>query len=391
MKEKLNNFLSRKVYMDSAINACLLSFLVTILFVFLWLMVLAGGWTPLINTFKFMQIQSVIDRVYVGEADSETISDMAFATMIAALEDRWSYYMTEEQYEDYMQVQTNSYVGIGITLEKTEDSWHIIAVAKDSPAEKAGIVADTYLVEVNGIRLTYEEISEVAAMMRENPDHVSVVIADGEGAETAYALVMEKIYTNPVHYEMLDDSIGYIKMENFDETMAEEAIKAVETLTSDGAVGLVFDVRNNGGGYLTELCELLDYLLPEGEIFVSVSEDGKEKITKSDADCITLPMMVLVNENSYSAAEFFAAALGEYEAAEIVGTPTTGKNRSQTNVVLIDGSAVHISSKRYLTPNRVDLTEQGGLKPDLVIEDGENDPQLKAALELLRKNLTNIS
>ena len=113
MKEKLNNFLSRKVYMDSAINACLLSFLVTILLVFLWLMVLAGGWTPLINTFKFMQIQSVIDRVYVGEADSETISDMAFATMIAALEDRWSYYMTEEQYEDYMQVQTNSYVGIG--------------------------------------------------------------------------------------------------------------------------------------------------------------------------------------------------------------------------------------------------------------------------------------
>ena len=102
-------------------------------------------------------------------------------------------------------------------------------------------------------------------------------------------------------------------------------------------------------------------------------------------------MMVLVNENSYSAAEFFAAALGEYEAAEIVGTPTTGKNRSQTNVVLIDGSAVHISSKRYLTPNRVDLTEQGGLKPDLVIEDGENDPQLKAALELLRKKLTNIS
>lgn len=391
MKEKLNNFLSRKVYMDSAINACLLSFLVTILFVFLWLMVLAGGWTPLINTFKFMQIQSVIDRVYVGEADSETISDMAFATMIAALEDRWSYYMTEEQYEDYMQVQTNSYVGIGITLEKTEDSWHIIAVAKDSPAEKAGIVADTYLVEVNGVRLTDEEISEVAAMMRENPDLVSVVIADAEGAETAYELVMEKIYTNPVYYEMLDDSIGYIKMENFDETMAEEAIKAVETLTSDGAVGLVFDVRNNGGGYLTELCELLDYLLPEGEIFVSVSEDGKEKITKSDADCITLPMMVLVNENSYSAAEFFAAALGEYEAAEIVGMPTTGKNRSQTNVLLIDGSAVHISSKRYLTPNRVDLTEQGGLKPDLVIEDGENDPQLKAALELLRKNLTNIS
>ena len=102
-------------------------------------------------------------------------------------------------------------------------------------------------------------------------------------------------------------------------------------------------------------------------------------------------MAVLVNEHSYSAAEFFAAALGEFDAAEIVGSPTTGKNRSQTNVVLIDGSAVHISSKRYLTPNRVDLTEQGGLTPDLVVADGENDPQLAAALESVRKNLTNIS
>ena len=391
MKEKLNNFLSRKVYMDSAVTACLMTFLVTILLVLGWLVFLAGGWKPLVNTFKFMQIQTVIDRVYVGDADSDTISDTAFAAMIAALEDRWSYYMTEEQYEEYMQVQSNSYVGIGITLQRTEDSWKIIAVAKDSPAERAGIVADTYLVEVNGLHLTDEEVSEIADMMREDLDHVSVVVADADGKETAFELVMEKIYTNPVSYEMLEGGIGYIQLENFDETMGEEAIKAIEALTAEGAVGLVFDVRNNGGGYLTELCELLDYLLPEGEIFVSVGEDGKEKITTSDADCVALPMAVLVNENSYSAAEFFAAALGEYDAAEIVGAPTTGKNRSQTNVVLIDGSAVHISSKRYLTPNRVDLTEQGGLIPDLVVEDGENDPQLTAALEAVRKNLTNIS
>lgn len=377
--------------MDSAITACMSTFLVTVFLVLVWLVFMAGGWKPLVNTFKFMQIQSVIDRVYVGEADSQEISDVAFATMIAALEDRWSYYMTEEQYEEYMQVQTNSYVGIGITLQKTEGSWHIIEVAEDSPADLAGIVPDTYLVEVNGLRLTDEEVSEVAAMMREDPDHVTVVVADGEGNETTFELVMKKIYTNPVSFEMMEGDIGYIQLENFDETMGEEAIKAVDALMADGAAALVFDVRNNGGGYLTELCTLLDYLLPEGEIFVSVSEDGKEKVTKSDAACIEVPMAVLVNENSYSAAEFFAAALGEFDAAEIVGAPTTGKNRSQTNVLLIDGSAVHISSKRYLTPNRVDLTEQGGLIPDLVVEDGENDPQLAAAIETVRKNLTNIS
>jgi len=390
LKEKLNQFLSRKIYMDSAVTACLATFLGTAALILLWLMVLAGGWRPLVNSFKFMQLQSVIDRVYVGEADSEELSDLAYAAMIDALGDRWSYYMTAEEYESYRQDKTNHYVGIGITLQKTEDGLHIIAVAKDSPAERAGIPVDSYLVEVNGLRLTDEDASAVSTMIRQDPDHVALVVADRDGNETAYSLVMEKIYTNPVSYERMDD-VGYIKIENFDDTMAEEAIKAVEALTAEGVAGLVFDVRNNGGGYLTELCELLDYLLPEGEIFVSVDESGKEKITKSDARCIELPMAVLVNENSYSAAEFFAAALGEYDAAEIVGAPTTGKSRSQTNVVLIDGSAVHISSKRYLTPNRMDLTEQGGLVPDLVVEDGENDPQLAAALESVRKKLTNIS
>lgn len=390
MKEKLNQFLSRKIYMDSAVTACLATFLGTAALILLWLMVLAGGWRPLVNSFKFMQLQSVIDRVYVGEADSEELSDLAYTAMIDALGDRWSYYMTAEEYESYRQDKTNHYVGIGITLQKTEAGLHIIAVAKDSPAERAGIPADSYLVEVNGLRLTDEDASAVSTMIRQDPDHVALVVADRDGNETAYSLVMEKIYTNPVSYERMDD-VGYIKIENFDDTMAEEAIKAVEALTAEGVAGLVFDVRNNGGGYLTELCELLDYLLPEGEIFVSVDESGKEKITKSDARCIDLPMAVLVNENSYSAAEFFAAALGEYDAAEIVGAPTTGKSRSQTNVVLIDGSAVHISSKRYLTPNRIDLTEQGGLVPDLVVEDGENDPQLAAALESVRKKLTNIS
>ncbi|MBQ3257390.1 MAG: S41 family peptidase [Oscillospiraceae bacterium] len=390
MKEKLNQFLSRKIYMDSAVTACLATFLGTATLILLWLMVLAGGWRPLVNSFKFMQLQSVIDRVYVGEADSEELSDLAYTAMIDALGDRWSYYMTAEEYESYRQDKTNHYVGIGITLQKTEAGLHIIAIAKDSPAERAGIPADSYLVEVNGLRLTDEDASAVSTMIRQDPDHVALVVADRDGNETAYSLVMETIYTNPVSYERMED-VGYIKIENFDDTMAEEAIKAVEALTAEGVAGLVFDVRNNGGGYLTELCELLDYLLPEGEIFVSVDESGREKITKSDARCIELPMVVLVNENSYSAAEFFAAALGEYDAAEIVGAPTTGKSRSQTNVVLIDGSAVHISSKRYLTPQRIDLTEQGGLVPDLVVEDGENDPQLAAALESVRKKLTNIS
>ena len=384
MKEKLNSIFNRKIYMDSAITACMITFLVTIALVAGWLMILAGGWKPLVNTLKFMQIQSVIDRVYVGEADSEETADAVFDAMIASLGDRWSYYMTREEYKAYNQEQTNSYVGIGITLQEAEGGWEIIAVAENSPAQRAGVVAETYLVEVNGVRLAEQTMAEISAILKQDPKHVEIVTADGQGVESKFEMALEKLYSNPVSFEMMDGNVGYIHMENFDETLAKEAIAAVETLTAEGAVALVFDVRNNGGGFLDELKTLLDYLLPEGEIFVSVTEDGKEKVSKSDKKCIELPMAVLVNENSYSAAEFFAAALREYDAATIVGAQTTGKNRSQTNVVLVDGSAVHISSKRYLTPNRVDLTEQGGIIPDVVVEAGENDPQLQAALGLFR-------
>lgn len=384
MKQKILSFLERKVYMESAITCCMFTFLGTLLLVFVWLLALAGGWSNFVNTAKFMQVLSVIDRVYVGDADADTLSDEVFYTMIDALGDRWSYYMTAEEYEAYQLGNTNSYIGIGITLQQTENGRLITAVAKNSPAEAAGVQSNTYLVEVNGHRLDGEEVSDVAALMREDPDHVEIVTVDAAGEEQRFEMSMAEVYSNPVSYEMKDGNVGYIRIENFDDTCAKEAIVAVEALTEQGACALVFDVRSNGGGYLDELCELLDYLLPECEIFVSVTEDGKDKVTRSDAKCIDLPMAVLVNEHSYSAAEFFAAALREHDAATLVGARTTGKNRSQTNVVLFDGSAVHISSKRYLTPNRVDLTEQGGLTPDVEVAAGENDPQLAAALELFR-------
>ena len=384
MKEKINRFLWKKVNMESAITACLVTFLGAVLLVLIWAAILAGGIGNLVNTVKYAQILSVIDHVYIGEADTEEISDTVFDTMIASLGDRWSYYMTKNEYEQYQQIQSNQYSGIGVTLRKEENGWLIIEIAENSPAEKAGMMTDAYLVEVNGIDVRQTETTEIAVMMRESPDGVRVVTEDKSGNRREFSLVLEVIYTNPVSYQMLENNTGYIKLENFDKTCADQAIDAIEILIEQGADGLVFDVRDNGGGFVTEMCNLLDYLLPEGEIFVFVDQNGKETVTESDAECVSLPMAVLVNENSYSAAEFFAAALREYEAASIVGGQTSGKNRSQTNMILADGSAVHISSKRYLTPNRVDLTEQGGITPDLLVEYGENDDQLAAALELFR-------
>ena len=384
MKDKIYSFLSRKVNMDNAISACMITFLVTLVMVVLWVTILAGGFGNLISTVKFAQMLSVLDRVYIGDADTEAVSELVYDTMVHSLGDRWSYYMTADEYKQYQQIQSNQYSGIGVSLQKDERGWLIVNVEEDSPAAKAGIEANTYLAFVNGIDVSQMESTEIAAMMREDPENITVETEDMEGVRHSYSVVIEVIYSNPVSYEMKDGKIGYIQIENFDETCAEKTIEAIEALIAQEADALVFDVRNNGGGFVNELCDLLDYLLPEGDIFVSVDMKGKEKVTQSDKSCVELPMAVLVNENSYSAAEFFAAALREYDAATVVGWQTSGKNRSQTNVILVDGSAVHISSKRYLTPNRVDLTEQGGLTPDIILEYGENDAQLEAALELFR-------
>ena len=200
----------------------------------------------------------------------------------------------------------------------------------------------------------------------------------------------------PARGELLEDGTGYIAITNFDTGCAEAVIGLVEELRSQGARSLVFDVRNNPGGLKTELTDLLDYLLPEGVIFHTVNYAGEESIVTSDAENVDMPMAVLVNASSYSAAEYFACALQEYGVGVVVGEKTFGKGYYQVGISLKDGSAVNLSIGKYYTPNgeslidvgvtpdqEVALTEEeAGLLAGRKLDHGE-DPQLQAALALL--------
>lgn len=383
MRQKLNAFLDRPTRYERVITGCMLTFAATVLVMVLGLTALLGGWGNLLQTVKFAEILAVVEHTYIGEADAQTVADAGFSAMVASLGDRWSYYMTAEQYESYQDHSANQYTGIGITLNKQEDGGLMISdVAEDSPAARAGMTVGLRLESLDGAPVTGMTVQELSAAIREIEGAFTLTAVDADGAEHSFTLSTEKVFSDPVSFELLPGDIGYIKLKNFDDGSADGTKAAIGTLLEQGAKGLIFDVRDNGGGYVSELTKILDALLPEGEIFVSVNEDGKEKPTTSDEDCVKLPMAVLVNASSYSAAEYFAAVLQEYDAASVVGVPTTGKGRSQINVVLPDGSAVHISSKRYLTPSRTDLSEVGGIVPDVVVEMDETDPQLKAALEL---------
>ena len=380
------------------IIACIASVTLTVLGVAAIFAFRYGGLDSLDSATKFAAIYNAIENDFVGDADMEKVSDAAFTAMIDTIDDRWSYYMTAEQYIEYQKYQQNNYTGIGITIEKDEDSgyYKVITVLEDSPASQAGVNIGDLVCEFDGQDLSGKTSAEIKELIVGKQDEsFELKLQAEDGAERTVTVSSMLIHSDPVKYEMLDGKIGYIKIKNFETDSGEEIITAVDQLVTDGATGIIFDVRNNPGGLLSELLKALDHLLPEGDIFVSADKAGNENVKTSDADCVKIPMTVLMNENSYSAAEFFAAALSEYDWATTVGAHTTGKARSQINILLTDGSAVHLSTNSYLTPKRVDLAKTGGLAPDVAVsieEDDEaklvsgllehdEDPQLIAALD----------
>ena len=379
----------------------LLGFLAGFLALLLGMTALFGGLSGLRFGLKYGEVLRVIRAHFVADFDPEAVADEALRGAIAGLDDRWSYYMSAEEYADYQDYAANRYPGIGVTVVKDEETggFSIESVQKDAPAALAGIVPGDVILAVDGQSVTESDTSELRSLIRADfGSEALLTVRHADGREEDIPVSCAEVYSNPVTSELLADGTGYVRIANFRDGAGKNAIDAVEALVSQGAERLVFDVRDDPGGQLTELTEILDYLLPEGEIFYRTDKQGNEIVDYSDAACVELPMAVLINGESYSAAEFFAAALREYGWAILVGEPTTGKARSQVTVQLADGSAVHISKYRYLTPQRVDLTETEGLTPDveavLTEEEREqfvtgwlapaDDPQIQEAAKALK-------
>lgn len=348
---------------------------------------------------KLDQLEKLIEERFIGEADLAALEDAAADAMVKATGDRWSYYMTAEEYESYREQSENAYVGVGITIQATEDDsgFLVLEVAAGGPAEEAGLQAQDLLIAVEDTDIRGMDITEVRNLVKGRENTYVTLTVLRKGDHMSMSVQRRKVQTQVATYEMLEGGIGLITIENFDDRCADESIAAIESLLDAGAEKLIFDVRYNPGGYAHELVELLDYLLPEGDLFRTVRYDGKENVDTSDEDCLEIPMAVLVNESSYSAAEFFAAALQEYEAGVVVGEKTVGKGYFQTTYSLSDGSAVSLSIGKYFTPNGISLAETG-VTPDLIVTvdeetaagiyygllDRSEDPQLQAAVNLLK-------
>ncbi len=350
---------------------------------------------------KLMELESLIANRYIGGAEESQLLDGAAYGMVSAIGDRWSYYIPATQFDAHMEQMNNVYVGIGVTISAMvgEQGIEILSVEPTGGAEDAGILPGDILTTVNGQKIVENGIDKSKELIRGEEGTAVEIGVLRDGKPMTFSVTRKKIQVVVAKGQMLDNQIGLIKIKNFDARCAEETIKAIKDLQNQGAKKLIFDVRNNPGGYKQELVKVLDYLLPEGEIFRSVDYRGKEEVSQSDAACVDMPMAVLLNRESYSAAEFFGAALEEYDRATLVGEQTVGKGYFQETYRLKDGSAVGLSVGKYFTPKGVSLAEVGGLTPDVPVAvdaetfgeiyadvlTPEEDPQVKAAIEALSK------
>ena len=354
---------------------------------------------------KLKTVADIVEKYFVADYEEPEAIEGALAGYVAGLGDQWSAYYTAEQTAAIEEDEANTYVGIGVTYSIEETTkYQITGVTAGGPADLAGILPGDVLVSADGIQVsTLESTDELAAIVKgEAGTTVTIVVKRGE-EELTFQITRDTVRTYSVTSALLENGVGYIAIADFDSGVDEEVAAHLQSLRDQGAKGFVFDVRNNPGGYLKMMCNILDTLLPEGIVITTVDKAGGETPYTSDADCLDMPLVVVTNEYSISAAEFFAAALQEYGVAEVVGQKTSGKGYSQQTFKLGDGSSLHISTTRYYTPKGNSLAETG-VTPDQLVEmpledtyalasgklEQADDEQLQAAIQTLNNLIAQL-
>ncbi|MBQ4531114.1 MAG: S41 family peptidase [Lachnospiraceae bacterium] len=341
---------------------------------------------------KAESIQKVIDAYYLEEENVEDVKEGVYKGMVDALGDPYSVYFTKEEYDSFKESYTGEYCGIGASLLQDAETG-IITIVKafeGSPAKEAGLMTDDILYKVNEEEVTGQDLSEVVAKVKglEDTTVKLTIVRDSEEIEMEVARKTISIPT--VESEMLENNIGYILISEFDEVTTSQYAEAYNSLKSQGMKSLIVDLRNNPGGGLSVVAEILDSVLPEGMIVYHEDKNGYREEYKSDAEHqIDIPLVVLVNGNSASASEIFAGAVKDYGIGTLIGTKTFGKGVVQQMIDLGDGSAMKVTISKYFTPNGVCI-HGTGIEPDIELEfdsesykKDESDNQLKKAIEVL--------
>lgn len=347
---------------------------------------------------KTGEIEELINAYYLDEIDGQKVEDTMYTGMVAGLEDPYSVYYSKEELESMEESISGAYSGIGATLTQDPDTGELSVVScfDGTPAQEAGLQPGDVITGWNGKSVEGIELSELVSKIKTDPEEQLTLEIERDGETLEVELTRREVQIPTVEYEMLDNQIGYIRLVEFDEVTADQFKEALEDLENQNMEKLIIDVRNNPGGVLQVVCDMLDQLLPEGLIVYTEDKNGNRKEYTSDEEHqFTKPLAVLANENSASASEIFAGAIQDYGIGTIVGTTTFGKGIVQRTFYLSDGTGVKLTVAKYYTPKGHDIHKKG-ITSDVEIEldeelknqssiSHEEDNQLQKAIEVLQE------
>lgn len=349
---------------------------------------------------KIQTLEDYIDVYYLNEVEKSQLANGIYKGLVDSLGDVYSTYYTADEYAEMTEKSDGEYCGIGAVMSQSASTGAvtIIQVYEDSPAMKGGMLPGDVLCGVEGTEIAGMDLSSIVAMVKgEEGTRVSVdVIHMGDKEESTLVMERAKIEVPTVAHEMLKDDIGYIQVSSFDKVTVNQFKEAVDDLESQGEKGLIIDLRDNGGGLLTSVIDMLDYMLPEGLLMYTETKYGRDaEYSSTNDEYFDKPVVVLINGNTASASEVFTGAIQDYHMGTVVGTTSFGKGIVQSVMPLKDGSAIKLTTSKYFTPNGRNI-HGTGLEPDVTVElDDEvknkivitkkEDNQLQAAIEEMKK------
>lgn len=350
---------------------------------------------------KIRQIEKTLDTYYVEDYDKELAEELMYTGLAAGVGDPYTYYLSADSLAEQMEKNSGHFVGIGVEIYAGDDGYIVVSsVTPGGPAEAAGILAEDKITEVDGESITGKTAADVSALVKgeAGTDVTLTIFRESTGEVLEKTVTRQDIQVKTVSWRMMDDNIGYIAITNFRENTYSQFKEALEMLEAEGMEKLVLDLRNNTGGLVKSAHEIGEELLPEGIMVYTMDKDGNREDTLCDDVYNDVPLVVLVNGNSASAAEILAGAIQDTGRGQLIGTTTFGKGLVQRLFTLPDGSGLNVTIQKYYTPNGTSI-HGVGITPDYEVElpeeyaqqtniPAEADTQLQKAVEVLsEKNI----
>lgn len=352
---------------------------------------------------KVFVVKELLKSEYVDKdkIDEKKLIEGAVAGLVQGIGDPYTEYMTAEEYAASNQMMEGEYAGVGLVVTMENDKVIVVSPIEDTPGDKAGIKSGDIIIGVDDTMIVKKKLDEVVSMMKGKPGTKVklTILKAGTSMPVDVSITREKIVLNPVKSEIFKDNVAYIRITTFhQQNVASSFHKALEDAKAKGYKGLILDLRDNGGGLLTECVKVADEILGEGTIVYTIDNKGKKEVQTSDKNQINVPLVVLVNGGTASASEIVSGAIKDTKSGTLIGTKTFGKGLVQSIVPLtMDKSALKVTIAKYYTPGGVSIQGKG-IEPDINVDLPEElkrkanltrseDTQLNKAIEVLKQQM----